>query len=153
MSTVGLLAVYMILMLGMVMGASQGYAAQNVTAAQVDYNGTHMQVGTQPPENTTIAFNESETTPTERVLNRTVGVNQSALPQHERVQGAVHGHTRGTARTMFRMAFTAADYTATFIYYNQWLPKPLVTGVLRVGAYVPILGIFYFGYRKVEQYT
>jgi len=138
---------------GALLGAQQGYEAQNATAATITYNGTHTQVGTEAPTNVTLDFENHTEGPVERRINETLPAvltgGGPSMPGEQYVQAGVRSFARHTAHLTFTLAFGAADILATFTYHNKWLPQWLVSGVLQLAAYIPMGGVVVYELARV----
>jgi len=124
--------------MGLLMGANVGYTVENPQNATASYNGTHAQVGNDTT-NVTINFNETNKTTFEKRINEVTP--EIETPADPYIQDGVQSFTRNMVDLVFTLSFGAADASAGFFYHNQWIPKPLVSGVLQILGYAPIVGL------------
>jgi hypothetical protein len=147
-STFGLL-VYLVVMMGAIQGAHLGYNATNQSAATVQYNGTHVTMGTQPPENVTLNFSSDEP-----VDGPFANASESIASNHERDSGthpAVKSVARETTHVLFHIGFGTADFVAGVVYHNQWLPKPVLNGLFEAMSYGMVLGVVVLQLARVRR--
>lgn len=129
---------YTVAVMGIIMGAQVGYAADSPDDVVVNYNGTHFAVGEDVAEVNATEATERETE-AERALNGTAagGLYERLQWENKHVEAATDEFVKYTLHYSFSLA--AATASAWFFARAQFLPLWLVKGVLNVAAYVPVL--------------
>jgi hypothetical protein len=135
--------------MGLLMGANAGYTVQDAQNASASYNRTHAQVANDTT-NVTIDFNETNKTTFERQVNNVTP--EIETPADPYIQDGVRSFTRNMVHLVFTLSFGAADASAEFFYHNQWIPKPLVSGVLQVVGFAPVVGAGLLQLGKVARF-
>lgn len=127
---------YMIVLLGVTMGAEVGYDANSTTGTQIEYTGESLIIGDE-----------------ERELNTTIETDDSPDSEFGRiVQDGVIDFTETLLHASFTMAFTVADYTASLVYVvSPIVPRWVVGGVLNIAAIVPVAGVGYVCYTRLSK--
>lgn len=144
------LMVYFVATMGAMQGAAVGYNATNHGAATVQYNGTHVSMGAQQPENVTLNFSEDEA---QRPLeNQTESVLPIGDSREREIHPAVKSFARETAHALLLIGFGTADLVAGFVYHNQWIPKPVLNGLFKAMSYGMVLGVFVFQVARVRRF-
>jgi len=135
--------------MGLLMGANAGYTVENPQNASASYNGTHAQIANETT-NVTINFNETNKTAFEKRINEVTP--EIETPADPYIQDGVQSFTRNMVDLVFTLSFGAADASAGFFYHNQWIPKPLVSGVLQVLGFAPVVGAGILQLSKLARY-
>jgi len=141
---------YLVVMMGALQGSAVAYEAQNKSATEIDYNGSHVTIGHQPPKNLTLNFTEQEKSGWEKRLD-------SVVPGETRSDGPVNDAVESLARQMahgaFIAAFGTADLVAGFVYQNQWIPKPLLQGLFQVMGYGAVLAVMVLQLARFRRFA
>jgi len=146
------LALYMIVLMGAIMGANVGYMADSPQDATVHYNGSHVTNGATG-ETDNISLNVSDIEDgQERLYGIDLGDGFNIdYPGKATVKDATRGMARNMGKAAFIVGFGVADVTASVVYHLQWIPQWLVSFLFNLMAFLPVLGVGYVAVRKVSE--
>lgn len=163
--TVGLggLALYMVLITGLIMGVNAGYTADAPQDTEIYLDGDTLHVGNnttnvsfdQPPPAERNATNGTQSLEDLPVDEEQLEVNlaEGILPSWmaHRLNETTQAFAERMYWTLLGASIHVADAAATWTYHNQWwLPSPLANFGLTIAAVAPVGGYGYRIYREVR---
>lgn len=158
-----ILVIYIVVLMGAAMGASAGFDAENVSQTEMYLENETLVVGNNETDVSFDAENASRSDPYEQAESTSPTLwladrYGDQFPQivPDRVNNAAQNASMTLAKRMYwgalSIAVGTADATATWTYHNRWwLPQWLVKGVLQLGMVIPIGGMLYVSFKRLQE--